>query len=137
MLSFDPGSGDFHENPDKKYPSYADWYNSITSKTEQLAEFFSNLSPTINGFQMNHGRLTEYKTALSLVISGVDEMVEIDGREFSGDDFKLMISALKEFEKNKSEVCGTHSQKINLFNTASDIDAYDFTTDWPETIISI
>ena len=134
---YDPGSGDFSENPDKKYPSYADWFNSMVTKTEQLAEFFSNLNPTINDLLMNHGRLTEYKTALSLVISGVDETVEIDGREFSGDDFKLMINALKEFEKNKLEASRTHSEKINSFNTASDIDSYNFTTDWPEALISI
>ena len=134
---YDPGSGNFNENPDKKFPSYADWFNSTVTKTEQLAEYSLNLNPTINGLSMNHGRLAEYKTALSLVISGVDEMVEIDGREFTGDDFKLMINALKEFEKNKTAAYLTHSQKINSFNTASDIDAYDFTTDWPETTISI
>lgn len=134
---YDPGSGDFSENPDKKFPSYSDWYNSMITKAEQLSQFSLNFNPTINGLQMNHGRLAEYKTALSLVISGVDEMVEIDGREFSEDDFKLMINALKTFEKNKIESSRTHSQNINSFNTASDIDDYDLTTGWPETIISI
>ena len=132
-----PDTQEFAENPDKKFPSYVDWLNSMTTKREELSQFLLNLNPTINGLLMNYERLSEYKTALSLVISGVDEMVEVDGKEFTGDDFKLMINALKEFEKNKSAAYLTHSQKINSFNTASDIDAYDFTTDWPETTISI
>ena len=134
---YDSRLNKFSENPDKKFPSYDEWYNSMVSKAVQLSQFSLNLNPTINGFPMNHGRLAEYKTALSLVISGVDEMVEIDETEFAGDDFKLMINALKEFEKNKLVSHSAHLQKISSLNNASDIDAYDFTTDWPETIISI
>lgn len=134
---YDSRLNKFSENPDKKFPSYADWSNSMRTKAEQLSQFSLNLNPTINGLEMNNERLAEYKTALSLVISGVDEMVEIDEREFTGDDFKLMINALKEFEKNKLVSHSAHLQKISSLNNASDIDACDITTEWPETIISI
>ena len=64
-------------------------------------------------------------------------MIEIDGQQFIGDDFKLMIDALKKFEEDKGVVYSNHITNISSFNNASDIDAYDFTTGWPETIISI
>ena len=134
---YDSDTGNFSENPDKKFPSYVDWFNSMITKTENLNEYSLNLNPIINGLEMSYGRLTEYKTALSLVISGVDEVVKIDGKEFTGDDFKLMINALKKFEEDKEIARNNHLSNINSFNTASDIDTYDFTTGWPETIISI
>jgi hypothetical protein len=134
---YDSNTNQFDENPDKKFPSYADWFVSMISKRHELYEYSSKLNPIINGLLMNFERLTEYKTALSLVISGVDDMVEIDGKEFTGDDFKLMINALKKFNEDKTSSLGEHSVKINSLNHASHIDAYDFTTGWPETNISI
>ncbi len=134
---YDPNTNQFDENPDKKFPSYADWFNSVTNKRSQLSSYALELNPTINGLLMNFGRLTEYKTALSLVISGVDDVVEIDRKEFTGDDFKLMINALKKFNEDKQSVELDYLNKINSLNHASHIDAYDFTTGWPETNISI
>jgi hypothetical protein len=134
---YDPNTNQFSENPDKKFPSYADWYHSMVSKTQQLSEYALELNPTINGLPMNFARLTEYKTTLSLVISGVDDVVEIDGKEFTGDDFKLMISALKKFNEDKQSVEIEHSNKINSLNNFEYIITYDFTTGWPETTISI
>ena len=64
-------------------------------------------------------------------------MIEIDGQQFSGNDFKLMIDALKKFEEDKGTTQGTHLSNINLLNNASDIEAYDFTTGWTETTILI
>ena len=134
---YNPSNNQFDENPDKKFPSYSDWYHSVLSKSTQLSSYAFELNPIINGLPMNFERLTEYKTALSLVISGVDDMVEIDGKEFTGDDFKLMINALKKFNDDKISSLGDHSVKINSLNHASHIDAYNFTTGWPETNISI
>lgn len=134
---YDPNTNQFSENQDKKFPSYADWYHSIVTKTQQISSYALELNPTINGLPMNFARLTEYKTALSLVISGVNDMVEIDGREFTGDDFKLMINALKKFNEDKQSVELEHLSKINSLNNASDIDTYDFTNGLPESTISI
>jgi len=134
---YDADTQEFSESPDKKFPSYANWLNSIRTRTEQLSEFLSNLNPTINDLQMNYERLAEYKTALGFVISGVDEMVKVDGKEFSGDDFKLMINALKKFEEDKTLTKNNHLANINSYKNASDIDNHDITSGWPETVISI
>lgn len=134
---YDPNTNQFDENPDKKFPSYADWFHSRKTKTEQLSSYVLELNPIINGLPMNFARLTEYKTALSLVISGVDDVVEIDGREFTDNDFKLMINALKKFNEDKTAIEIDHTNKIDSLNHASHIDAYDFATGWPETNISI
>ena len=86
---------------------------------------------------MSYQRLDEYKTALSFVLSGVDDMVEIDNQQFLGDDFKLMIDALKKFQQDKGVSLDNHLLNINSFNNASDIESYDFTTGWPGIDISI
>jgi len=127
----------FSESPDKKFPTYLAWFESIKNKEEKLSEFLTDFTPVINNLQMKIERLGEYKNALQFVLTGVDDMVEIDGQQFTGDDFKLMINALKKFEDDKLNVYTTHSVNINSFNNASDIDSYDFTTGWPETTISI
>jgi len=128
---------EFTESPDKKFPTYLAWFESRKNKEEKLFVFSTNFTPIINNLQMRIERLIEYKTALGFVLSGVDEAVEIDGQQFSGDDFKLMIDVLKKFEEDKGTTQVTHLSNINSFNNASDIESYDFTTGWPETTISI
>ena len=134
---YNPETQEFTESPDKKFPNYPTWFTTLRDKQEKTQEYFNSLSPTINNLPMSIQRLGEYKTALGFVLSGVDDMIEIDGQQFSGNDFKLMIDALKKFEEDKGTTQGTHSSNINSFNNAEDIDAYDFTSGWPETIISI
>ena len=134
---YDPETQEFTESPNKKYPNYAEWLEALKDKQSKLNEHFNSILPTINNFSMSIQRLGEYKTALGFVLTGVDDMVEIDGQQFSGDDFKLMIDALKKFEEDKSTAQNTHSSNISSFNNAEDIDAYDFTTGWPKTTISI
>lgn len=134
---YNPETLEFTESPDKKYPNYVTWVNTLKNKRENLQEYSNSLSPTINNLPMNIGRLGEYKTALGFVLTGVDDMVEIDGQQFTGDDFKLMIDALKKFEEDKGTTQSTHLSNINSFNNATDIESYDFTTGWPETTISI
>lgn len=128
---------EFTESPDKKYPNYSEWFKTLKDKEKEVLEYSVSLSPIINNFSMQIGRLGEYKTALGFVLSGVDDVVDIDGQQFSGDDFKLMINALKKFEEDKLTFQGTHLLNISSFNNTSDIESYDFTTGWPETIISI
>ena len=128
---------EFTESPDKKYPNYAEWFKSLKHKQDKIQEHSNSLSPMINNLPMSIQRLGEYKTALGFVLTGVDDMVEIDGQQFSGDNFKLMIAALKKFEEDKSTTQSTHSSNINGINNATDIGAYDFTTGWPEITISI
>jgi hypothetical protein len=134
---YDPETQEFSGNPNKKFPNYVEWFNAITSKKDELTNYSSELNPTINNLPMSIQRLGEYKTFLQFVLTGVDDMVEIDGQQFTGDDFKLMIDALKKFEEDKATTQASHLTNINSFNHASDIDAYDFTTGWPETTISI
>lgn len=122
----------FSKNKDKKLPDYTTWIDALQNKTEELNTYSSKLNPTINNLPMSFQRLGEYKTVLGFVLTGVDDMVEIDGQQFSGDEFKLMINALKKFEEDKSTTQSTHSSNINRFNNATDIDAYDFTTEWPD-----
>lgn len=134
---YDPETQEFTESPDKKYPNYTTWFHTLTNKKEKLSNHFISLISIINNLPMSIQRLGEYKTALGFVLSGVDEVVEIDGQQFSGDDFKLMIDALKKFEEDKGIALGNHLLNINSFNNASDIESYDLTTEWPETIIEI
>jgi len=134
---YDPDTQEFAENPDKKFPNYPEWFESSKTKQDQLINYSLELNPTINNLLMSIERLGEYKTVLQFVLTGVDDMVEIDSQQFTGDDFKLMINALKKFEEDKATVSSSHSTNINSFNNASEIDAYDFTTGWPETNISI
>lgn len=134
---YNPETQEFSESPNKKYPNYTQWFNSVRDKIEKLYNYSNLLSPTINGLSMTIQNLNDYKNLLGFVLSGVDDMVEIDGQQFSGDDFKLMIDALKKFEEDKNPVVLAHRLNINSFNNAADIDAYDFTTGWPETTISI
>jgi len=134
---YDPETQEFSESSDKKFPNYPTWFEALRSKQEKLSKYSSELEPTINNLPMSIQRLGEYKTSLQLVLTGVDDAVEIDGQQFTGDDFKLMIDALKKFEEDKGTAQGPHLTNINSFNHASDIDSYDFTTGWPETTISI
>ena len=134
---YNPETQEFTESPDKKFPNYATWFNTLRNKQEKIQEHLNSSIPTINNLPMFYQRLGEYKTALGFVLSGVDDMIEIDGQQFSGNDFKLMIDALKKFEEDKGTTQGTHSLNINLLNNASDIEAYDFTTGWTETTILI
>ena len=134
---YNPETQEFTESPDKKFPNYPTWFTTLRDKQEKAQEYFNSLSPTINNLPMSIQRLGEYKTSLQLVLTGVDDAVEIDGQQFTGDDFKLMIDALKKFEEDKGTAQGPHFTNINSFNNSLDIDAYDFTTGWPETTISI
>jgi len=134
---YDPETQEFTESPDKKFPNYTTWFNALRNKQEELYNHSNSLSPIINNLPMTIRRLGEYKTVLGFVLSGVDDMVEIDGQQFSGDDFKLMIDALKKFEEDKTNIRENHSSNINSFNNTSDIESYDFTTGWLETTISI
>ena len=134
---YNPETQEFTESPDKKYLNYVTWINTLTVKQGELYNHSNSLSPTINNLPMSIQRLGEYKTTLGFVLTGVDDMVEIDGQQFSGDDFKLMLDALKKFEEDKGTTQGTHLSNISSYNNAEDIDAYDFTTGWPETTISI
>jgi hypothetical protein len=134
---YDPETQEFSENPDKKFPNYPEWFNGLRNKQEELSKHSLELTPTINNLPMSFQRLGEYKTSLQFVLTGVDDSVKIDGQQFTGDDFKLMIEALKKFEEDKSAISSSHSTNINSFNNTSDIEAYDFTTGWPETTISI
>lgn len=134
---YDSETQEFTESPNKKFPNYSSWFNSLKNKEDDLREYFNSLTPIINNLQMYHQRLGEYKNILSLVLSGVDDMINIDGQQFNGNDFKLMIDALKKFEVDKTITQSTHLSNINSYNNASDINTYDFTTGWPETTISI
>jgi len=134
---YDPETQEFSDSSDKKFPTYILWLESLKNKQEELSKYSSELIPTINNLPMFIQRLGEYKTSLQFVLTGVDDMVEIDGQQFTGDDFKLMIDALKKFEEDKGTVQVSHLTNIDSFNNTSDIDAYDFTTGWPETTISI
>jgi hypothetical protein len=128
---------EFSTNPDKKLPDYTTWIEALQNKTEELNTYSSSLNPTINNLSMFIGRLNEYKTSLGFVLTGVDENVEIDEQQFSADDFKLMVAALKKFEEDKSTTQSTHSSSINALNNATDIAAYDFTTAWPDINITV
>jgi len=134
---YDSDTQEFTENPNKKYPNYSDWFDTLIGKLDQLNKYCDSLSTIINDFPMSHQRLDEYKTALSFVLAGVDDMVEIEGQQFTSDEFKLMINALKKFEEDKNTTKANHTVNINSFNNMSDIDTYDFTSGWPESIISI
>jgi hypothetical protein len=134
---YDSETQEFTESPDKKFPNYPTWFTTLRDKQEKIQEYSNSLLPTINNLPMSIQRLGEYKTSLQLVLTGVDDAVEIDGQQFTGDDFKLMIDALKKFEEDKGTAQGPHFTNINSFNNSLDIDAYDFTTGWPETTISI
>lgn len=134
---YDPETQEFSESSDKKYPNYPDWFKALKTKEENLIDYSLKFTPTINNLPMSIQRLEEYKTALQFVLTGVDDMVEIDGQNFTGDDFKLMIDSLKKFEEDKKLVYSFHSENFNNLNYAADIDAYDFATGWPETTISI
>ena len=134
---YDPDTQKFTESPDKKFPNYSEWFNALRNKQDEISEYGSQFVPTINGLLMSSSRIGEYKTALGYVLSGVDDLVEVDGQQFSGDDFKLMLAALKKFEEDKALTISTHLQGISSFNNATDIKNYDHTIDWPETTISI
>lgn len=134
---YNPETQEFTESPDKKYPNYVTWFNTLRNKQEKLSNYCNSLSPSINNLPMSIQRLGEYKTTLGFVLTGVDDAVEIDGQQFSGDEFKLMIDALKKFENDKGTTQNSHLSNINSFNNASDIESYNFTTGWPETTISI
>ena len=134
---YDPETQEFTESPDKKFPNYPTWFNTLRDKQEKIQEYSNSLLPTINSLPMSIERLGEYETALSYVLSGVADMVEIDGQQFSGDDFKLMIDALKKFEQDKGTTLGTQLSNVSFYNNAEDIEAYDFIIGWPETTISI
>lgn len=135
--SYNPETKEFTESPDKKFPNYEIWIESLKDKMEKLNSYSFSLNPTINNLPMSIQRLGEYKTSLQFVLTGVDEVVEIEGQQFTDDKFKLMIDALKKFEEDKGNVLASHHKNINSFNKASDIDSYDFTTGWPETTISV
>lgn len=134
---YDPDTQKFTESPNKKFPNYAEWIDSVTKKQFEVTKYRVSLTPTINSLPMNIGRLSEYKNALSSALTSSADIVEIDDRQFSVDDFELMINALKKYEEDKNAVEGTHILNINSFNNAVDIVAYDFTTGWPEKTISI
>ena len=134
---YDPDTQEFTENPDKKFPNYSEWNKSLNDKLSKITEYSLNLNPTINGLPMNFGSMDRYVTQLGLASNGITPDVEIDNQSFTADDFKLMISSLNQFEKDKGGVRVMHSDNISSLNNATDIDAYDFSTGWPETIISI
>jgi hypothetical protein len=134
---YNPETQEFFESHDKKFPNYPEWFSSLRNKQEEVSKYSLELNPTINNLPMSIQRLGEYKTALQFVLTGVDDIIEIDGQQFTGDDFKLMIDALKKFEEDKATTQASHSANISTFNHASDIEAYNFTTGWPETTISI
>jgi hypothetical protein len=134
---YDPDTQEFTENPDKKFPNYTDWFNSLRNKETEILNYAVNLNPTINGLPMNIGSMNKYVTQLNLATNGITPDVEIDNQSFSVDDFKLMLISLNQFEKDKDSARNLHSSNISSLNDATDIDAYDFSTGWPETIISI
>lgn len=134
---YDPEIQKFVESPDRKLPNYSQWIIKLSEKKSKLGDYRSSLTPIINNLTMNITKLDEYKGKLSLVLSGVDDYVEVDGQLFSGDDFKLMIEALKNYESEKNSCMGIHLENIKSFNNAENIENYDYTTGWPETNISI
>jgi hypothetical protein len=128
---------EFSENPDKKFPNYPEWFSTLQDKSQEISSYALNLSPIINNFPMKYERLDEYQKTLSYALNGVTDDVEIDGQHYTSNDFKLMVDALKKFEQDKELVQLPHLTNISSFNNAQEIDAYDFTTGWPETNISI
>lgn len=134
---YDPETQEFTESLNKKFPNYSTWFDSMRTKVDEIYEYSNSLLPTINNLLMPYEKIGEYKNLLSLVLSGVDDIVDIDGQQFSGDEFKLMIDALKKFQDDKIANQNNHISNINSYNNVEDIDAYDFTTGWPETTISI
>lgn len=134
---YDSEAQNFTENPNKKYPNYSEWYEALKNTQNAISEYFDSLNPIINNFTMYYQNLQKYKSVLSLVLSGVDDVIEIDGHQFNGDEFKLMIDSLKEFQKNKGDAHRNHLITINSFNSAEELSSYDFTTEWPEINISI
>lgn len=134
---YDPETQEFTEFSGKKFPNYFQWYSEFTSKDHEISQYAENLLPTINDLVMDINRLNEYKTALQFVLTGVDDVIEIDGQQFNGDDFKLMINALKKFEEDKQVILSEHKISIQSTNNTVEIDRYDFSTGWPETTISI
>lgn len=134
---YNPETQEFTENPNKKFPNYSKWIETLRKKQNELLSYSLEFTPIINNLPMSIQRIGEYKTTLQFVLTGVDELIEIDGQQFTGDDFKLMIDALKKFEEDKGLVYSSHNANLYAFNNTLDIEAYDFTTGWPETNILI
>ena len=82
---------EFSENPNKKFPNHSIWFKSLRKKEKELSEYISNLLPNINNLPMFIQRLGEYKTALQFVLTGVDEVIEIDDQQFTENEFKAIL----------------------------------------------
>lgn len=135
---YDPDTQEFAVNPNKKLPNYPQWANSLTNKQNELQQYSLNIIPIINGVQMSIEKIDEYKDLLKVITDDPNnDTIEFEGNQFTENDFILMIDALEMFYNDKSNVQNSHHENIILSNNALDIDAYDFTSGWPETNISI